>query len=176
MPCNGHWGSYCRRETVPVGEGWDRCGLAQCLGLGGHAIFSLLALPITWSTGTGPLWASPLGSTGPWVFTRQERLWLLQRASRGPDRVPWCSQLTPKMSPGSLVSQGSTLNWTTGRRAGVVSQAAVRAPQEASSPWTPKVPRRTNLCDSRQRSSSPVTPGSGRDSCEGECSVWQIRG
>lgn len=40
MPCNGHWGSYYRREIVPVGEGWDRCGLAQVLGTLVDMLFS----------------------------------------------------------------------------------------------------------------------------------------
>lgn len=80
-----------------------------------------------------------------------------------------------KTSPGSLVSQapprtgpqevleGHTM-WLSGPH------------RKLAHPGHPKSPGGTNLCDSRQRSLSPVTPASGRDSSGGECSVWQIRG
>lgn len=41
-------------------------------------------------------------------------------------------------------------------------------------PQVSRSPGKTNLCDSRQRSSSPAIPVSGRDGFEGGCSVWQI--
>lgn len=106
----------------------------------GMPCLSLLALPITWSTGTGPQQASLWGSTGLWVFTRQGRPWSLQRAQEA-----WPRSCGGPNSHQDVTRQlgipGSTPNWTTGS-AGGASHVAVGAPQEASSPWTPKVPRR----------------------------------
>lgn len=167
------WGGDYRREMVPAWEGWGRCGLAQCLGPWRACCFSpCWILPsIAQSTGTGHLQASLSGST------RQEVALVTAESSRGLARVLWWPQLTPKMSPVSLVSQGSTRNWTTGS-AGRASHAAGRGGghRKLAHPGHPKSPGGTNLCGSRQRSLSPVTPVSGRDSSGGECSVWQIRG
>lgn len=101
---------------------------------------SLLALPITWSTGTGPLRASLSGSTGPWVFTRQERPWSLQRAQEA-----WPESCGGPNSHQNATRQLSIPGLHPGldhRKCWWDKPCCCRAPQETSSPWTPEGPRR----------------------------------
>ena len=129
-----------------------------------------------------PLGAEPLGPP-PWCFPEKSGRQGLGSCRSGLARVPlqW-PQLIPKPQPaGQLpgLRQGprgcfypeqdsrksQPFNPSTG------GQPTLAGPQAAE--VTPGR-RRTNLCDSRQRSSSPETPASGTDGFEGECSVWQI--
>lgn len=97
------------------------------------------------------------------------------RDLKWPGQGPVVTTAHPKTSTGGFTPQGSTLNWTIGR-ASRASHAAVGSHKKLALPGHPKSPGGTNLCGSHQRSLSPVTPGSGKDSSGGECSVWQIRG
>lgn len=137
-------------------------------------LLSLLPLPVTWSTGAGPLQASPSGSTGPWVFHKTRGLGLCRERKR-----PGQGPVVAPTQTSTFVSRGSTLNWTTGS-AGGASHAAGGGvgggDRMLAHPGHPKSPGGTHLCGSHQRSLSPVTPVSGRGSSGGECSVWQIRG
>lgn len=168
-------GPLLQGEIVPAGEGWGRCGLAQCLGP-------------WWTCCLSPCWLFPslgpqeLGLCGPRSraalaprFSQDKRGLGHCRELKRPGQSPVVAPTHTKMPPGSLVSQSSTLDWTTGS-AGGTSHAAVGPHRKLVHPGHPKAPGGTNLCDSRQRSWSPVTPVSGRDSSGGECSVWQIRG
>lgn len=134
-------GGYYRRERVPVGEGWDRWGLAQCLGPG-------------WTCCISPCWLFPVlgpqelglcrphsgAALGP-EFSQDKRGLGHCRELKRPGQGLVVAPTHTKTSPSSIVSQVPP---RTGPQEVLEGQAMqlLGVPQEASSPWTPKVPRR----------------------------------
>lgn len=135
------WGRYYRREIVPEGEGGAGVTWPSAWDHGGHAV----SLPAGSSHHlVHRNWASAglaLGQHWPLGFHKTREALVTAESSRGLARVLWWPQLTHQNATRQLSIPGLHPELDH-RKCWWGKPCCCRAPQETSSPWTPKGPRR----------------------------------